>query len=85
MTSLVNKTSRVIVVGEYMLVPGKAQQVKDVKKLATRFPRFGELLETGEIVETEAKAAAEEVKHDEAEESAKEETERPMNRRNKRG
>lgn len=84
MASLVNKTSRVIVVGEYMLVPGKAQQVKDVKKLATRFPRFGEMLEAGEIVEAGSKAADTKVVEEPKAKEPEEEVSRPIGRR-KRG
>lgn len=78
MASLVNKTSRVIVVDGLLLVPGKAQQVKDVKKLMAKNPRLAELFEAGEVVEKEVKAV-EEVKPTETED-----TERPLNRR-KRG
>ena len=74
MSNLINNTKRVIVVDGVMLVPGKVQQVKDVKKLTAKYPRLAELIESGEVAENT----------DDVKQSASEEDSRSIDRR-KRG
>ena len=84
MAKLVNKTNRAIAVDGLMLVPGKAQQVKDVKKLTAKYPRLAELFETGDIVEAESKTVDTKVTEEKKSEETEEEVSRPIGRR-KRG
>lgn len=79
MAKLINNTNRVIAVDKFMLVPGQAVQVKDVKSLTSKYPRLAELIETGSITDNESKAT----KETNAEVSTEDE-DRTLNRR-KRG
>ena len=83
MDVFVNTTSRAIVVGGNLLVPGKQCRVEHVSKLKALYPRFTEMLDNGDITPYTKDTAAEDTKrYFEAEpEATPDNDEKPVSRR----
>lgn len=83
MDVFVNTTSRAIVVGGNLLVPGKQCRIEHVSKLKALYPRFAEMLDKGDIAPYTKSTTAEDTKsYFEAEpEAAPDSDEKPVPRR----
>ena len=80
----VNKTSRAIVIGGHLLVPGERRRIDNAGKLKALYPRFAEMLDKGDIVSYSTKDASESLKNDSFEvktETAADDEPKPIQRR----
>lgn len=54
---VLNTSSRVIFVGEHMLVPARPLEVGDVDKLTKKYPILADFIKSGEVIKVSDKEA----------------------------